>query len=54
MPEFSFPLRTINLDPRLAEHRARYARQVALDYMRRFSGMVEAAGAVLDFIRAHS
>ena len=33
-----------NLDPRLAEHRARYARQVALDYMRRFSAMVEAAG----------
>lgn len=37
-----------NLDPRLAEHRARYARQVALDYMRRFSAMVEAAGAGAD------
>ena len=37
-----------NLDPRRAEHRARYARQVALDYMRRFSGMVEAAGKGAD------
>ena len=37
-----------NLDPRLPEHRARYARQVALDYMRRFSGMVEAAGRGAD------
>ena len=39
-----------NLDPRLAQHRARYARQVALDYMRRFSGMVEAAGSGADHL----
>ena len=39
-----------NLDPRLAEHRARYARQVALDYMRRFSAMVEAAGKGADHL----
>lgn len=37
-----------NLDPRVAEHRARYARQVALDYMRRFSALVEAAGQSAD------
>ena len=37
-----------NLDPRLEEHRARYARQVALDYMRRFSARVEAAGKGAD------
>lgn len=39
-----------NLDPRLAEHRARYARQVALDYMRRFSAMVDAAGRDADHL----
>ena len=32
------------LDPRLEDHRNRYAREVALAYMKRFSGMVEAAG----------
>ena len=37
-----------NLDPLLEEHRARYARQVALDYMRRFSARVEAAGKGAD------
>jgi len=39
-----------NLDPRLAQHRARYARQVALDYMRRFSAMVDAAGKGADHL----
>ena len=39
-----------NLDPRLAQHRERYARQVALDYMRRFSAMVEAAGRGADHL----
>ena len=39
-----------NLDPRLAQHRAGYARQVALDYMRRFSAMVDAAGKGADHL----
>jgi hypothetical protein len=33
------------LDPRLEEHRNRYAGEVALSYMKRYSGMVEAACA---------
>ena len=37
-----------NLDPRKSEHRDRYARQVALDYMGHFSDMVEAAGKGAD------
>ena len=37
-----------NLDPRLAEHRDRYARAVALAYMERFSGLVEQAGTGAD------
>ena len=37
-----------NLDPRIAEHRDRYARAVALAYMERFSGLVEQAGTGAD------
>ena len=37
-----------NLDPRIAEHRDRYAREVALAYMERFSGLVEQAGKGAD------
>ena len=37
-----------DLDPRIAEHRDRYAREVALAYMERFSGLVESAGKGAD------
>ncbi len=37
-----------NLDPRIGEHRDRYAREVALAYMERFSAMVEHAGKGAD------
>ena len=37
-----------NLDPRKSEDRNKYARQVALDYMKRFSDMVEHAGKRID------